>query len=296
MGRIFKFALALFLIGVGAIAIFSVVAEESIFTAVNEEDYEYVELTYSDDDFTGFDFSFDNRSFYILVSEDDQVKISFYKTEKETIVVDDEGETLSITHETVWYEQWFLGWNVFTNDEYLDVFVYLPSSMVYDIDFSSSNGTMDIKNFDNLDTIRLLTSNGKIAVDNVSSDSMFLDTSNGEIRVTNTIVADDLTVLTSNGRVYLTDVEADELEADTSNGRITATGIVSSDISLTTSNGDVILQVIGDKDEYEVHMDTSNGDLNYDGIGVTDGDFNSGAEKNIDLDSSNGDVSVEFID
>ncbi len=296
MGKIFKFALALFLIGVGVIAVFSIISEESIFAAVDEEDYEYVELIYSADDFTGFDFNFDNRDFYVLVSEDDQVKVTYYKTEKEDVVIDDDGETLSITHETVWYEQWFIGLTFFTNDEYLDVFVYLPSSVIYDVDFSSTNGTMDMKNFDNIDDLRLATSNGKILVENVSSASMNLDTSNGEVRLTNVTVETDLDLGTSNGRVYLTDVTADVIDGHSSNGRIIATDIISNDISLDTSNGTIELTVIGERDDYEVRLDTSNGDLNYDGMGVTDGSFNQGAAKKIDLDSSNGDVSVEFID
>jgi DUF4097 and DUF4098 domain-containing protein YvlB len=295
MGKLLKFALALFLIGVGVIAVFSVVAEENFFTSIDEDSFEYFELSYVADEFTDFDFDFTNRDIIVRQSEDDQIKVQYYKAEKETVTVTEGESTLKILHEIEWYNNFFIGFNFITNDEYFDVYLYLPSTVVYNLDVHSSNGTMNMLNITNLDDLRFSSSNGTVTVVDSEASNMRFDTSNGRITITNVTVDDELYMDTSNGRITLTSVEANEIDGQTSNGKVLCYDITANYVELDSSNGDIELEINGDKDDYSVRLDTSNGDLNYDGMGVTDGSFNTSAALTIDLDSSNGDVSVDFI-
>jgi len=295
MGKIFKFAIALFLIGAGCVAVFSIISEEPIFgTFGSDEDYELQELTYDADDFTGFDFLLSNRDVIIEESEDDQIKVVYYTSEKDDIIVSDDGSELSLQKDIEWFTNWFSGWGTFFNDEIFDLYLYIPTTVDYDISIYTSNGTLTMTDLDNIKDFVFDTSNGRLTLENVSADDINLDTSNGGCYLTDVTVVNDLTMDSSNGKIMLTNIVADSIKGDTSNGRITATNLVSDDIDLDTSNGSISVTISGNKDDYEVDVDTSNGDIDWDGLGVTDGIINEDAPKKLRLHTSNGDIDIIF--
>lgn len=295
MGKIFKLALALFLIGVGAVATFAALSDEPIFATVNENDFEYNELVYDADEFTMFDFNFENRDFIIRPSTDGSIKITYYTTEKDDVVITEDTDTLTLVNDVEWFNNWFIGFNFAVNDDFYDVYVYLPTTEAYDLSIDTSNGTLDINDLDNVETLRFNTSNGMITVDNVTTQIMTLDTSNGAVRLTDVTIEGDLEADTSNGRIYLTNVVIEDIDCYTSNGKIIAVGVDCDNIKLRTSNGDIELELTAAKEDYEVKMSTSNGDLNYDGIGVTSERFNEDGGFLADLHTSNGDITIDFI-
>jgi hypothetical protein len=296
MGKLFKIALALFLIGVGVFAVFTVISEEPIWGLVNDEDYLYNELTYDADEFTGFDFDFDNRDFIVGISEDDKIKITYYTTERDNVTVTDSGDTLKLFNDIEWTFTLFSGWNSIINDEdYFDVEVFLPASVIYDVDFNSSNGSLDMVGINNIDVLKFATSNGRIDIDNCNATSMDFYTSNGTIELTTVEAIGLIKIKTSNGKIKLTDVEAGSIEAKSSNQKITGVNITCSDVDFDTSNGSISLSIYGDKEDFEVFMETSNGDMTYDGVGVSQEEFNIGEDNKIKLDTSNGNIELIFI-
>lgn len=299
MGKIFKIALALFLIGVGIVATFAALSDEPIFetfAAVNEDDFEYNELVYDADEFADFDFEFENRDFIIRPSSDGSIKITYYTTEKDDVVITEDGDTLKLVNDVEWYNNFFIGFNFVVNDNFYDVYIYLPSTVVYDLIIDTSNGILDMNDINNINVLDFNTTNGMITLDNVSTQTMTLDTSNGAIRLTDVSILGDLEVDTSNGRIYLTNVVANDIDCYTSNGRIIADNVDCNDIKLRTSNGGIELTLAGEKADYEVQMSTSNGDLTYDGIGVTSQRFNEDGQYLADLHTSNGDITIDFTE
>jgi len=296
MGRLFKIALGLFLVGVGIVAIFSILSEDNLFAAVSEEDFVYHELTYEADEFVKFDFQFDNRDFIFRASENDEIKISYYTTEKDPVDVVENGNVLELVNDIEWYNQVFIGWDFFTNDDYYDVYVYLPTTSEYEVYLVNANGSVDIENLANFTDIFVGTSNGRITLENVVAESVDLVTSNGEVRLTSVVVTDNIAIITSNGRIYLTDVIADAISGISSNGKVIATAIDAEVISLSTSNGDIEVNLAGPKADYALNMSTSNGDMVYDGIETTSEHLNTGADKTVNLNTSNGDITVTFAD
>lgn len=296
MGKLFRFALGLFLIGIGLLTVFAILSENDIIATVNEEDFVYNEIIYDGDDFVKLDFDFENRDFIFRTSENDEIKIAYYTTEKDTVDVIENGTTLEMVNDIKWYDALYLGWNFFTLDAYYDVYVYLPSTYDYELYLVDSNGSIDIMSMSNFDDIYVSTSNGKINFNGVGADSMELISSNGEARITDVTVVEALEVTTSNGRIYLTDVEAGSVDAYTSNGKIIVVGLLTTEVDLDTSNGDIEIELIGSVEDFEIYMSTSNGDLTYDGLSTSDNHINDDGQYVVHLNTSNGDVVVSFAD
>lgn len=296
MGRFVKIALALFLIGVGIIAVVVAVSDENPFN-IDDAEYEKVELLYSEDEFNTLDFSFENRDFFVRESTDSQIKVEYYVSDRETVTVTENDNVLEITHEVEWINQLFTWFNFFQDNNYYDVYIYLPTTVDYSLELNTSNGVLDILNLDNLDSLLFVSSNGRINLQNVEARLIHASTSNGRIDLSEVVVEESINLDTSNGRIYLDNVTAGtDISADTSNGGIEATNIQAEDIELETSNGDIDVTLYGDKDDYKLIAGTSNGDIDYDGLGITGGVVNSSGIYVLDVDTSNGDITITFLD
>ena len=295
MNKLLKYGLAFLLIGLGVVLMVSATSNSTVF-GFTDENYTLHEESYSFDAFNDVDLDFQNRKVYILESSDDEIHVKFYTHEKDMFEYSDLDNELTITISRKWYYNIF-SFDIFSNREFFKVYLYLPTtSTVENIDVKSSNGLLSLNVNDTFDFIKLKTSNGRIDIQNVQANNVVATSSNGSINIKNLNVNDKIDLYTSNGEVSIEDVISPIIEANTSNGKINAENIVSDDIDLDTSNGDVFLSIIGEKDEYRVTLSTSNGSKTYDGLKVASGTINSEATKPIRLDSSNGDVEVVFID
>ena len=121
----------------------------------------------------------------------------------------------------------------------------IPEDKIRFLSLSSSNGDMDISDFNG--ELRTRTSNGQIDLLGITGQ-MDLETSNGKI--TGYDVSGGLVAETSNGAIYIDTVNGlEEADLHTSNGRIylrcNPTG---DDYNLDTSNGDISLVVPWESD------------------------------------------------
>ncbi len=124
----------------------------------------------------------------------------------------------------------------------IEVDLVLPADAILDLDLDSSNGGIYLTDT-MCNSVKMETSNGPLALDNVSADHITGGTSNGGIEGT---------------------VEAPETALSTSNGgiRLTLPCSMSGQYDLTTSNGNVKLMVSSASQVgYDVDLVTSNGDI-----------------------------------
>lgn len=295
MSKLLKYGLAFLLIGLGVVLMVSATSNTTVF-GFTDENYTLHEENYSADAFNSVDFDFRNRKVYILESSDDEIHVKFYTHEKDILEYKDTDNELTITIERKWYYNIF-SFDIFSNREFFKVYLYLPTtSSVENMKIFSSNGSLSLNVNDSFDLINLRTSNGRIDILNLEANNIIASSSNGLIKLDDLTVSEKIDLNTSNGEVIMDNISAPIIEADTSNGQITAENIISSNINLDTSNGHVYLSIIGDKDDYKVTLSTSNGVKIFDGLEVTSSTINPSAPNSISLDSSNGDVEVEFID
>jgi hypothetical protein len=295
MNKIIKIGLVLLILGLGLVIAISATSNTHIF-GMEDENFTLYEETYDADDLSAIDFDFDNRHVYIYQSEDEDIHLNYYVHEKDdyTKNVSENELTLSISRK--WYYNLF-SIGIFTNRDNYEVHLYIPSTSTLDtLDIHSSNGKFNLDINYTFANVNLSTSNGDIDVSNISADTLKLTSSNGDINLDNLIINDWISADTSNGKILMNDIVSDQIDADTSNGKIDAKDITSPDITLETSNGKIYISIIGDKEDYRVSLDTSNGDKTYDGLKVESGTINSSGSKYASLDSSNGDIEIEFKD
>ncbi len=296
MGRIFKIGLGLLLVGIGVIAVFGALSQDSVFGAFSE-DFVYHEFTYDATQFNAVATDLDNRQVYVLPSEDDQIKVVYYDSEDRLIEISDNGDTLNIDSEKIpWYENIALGFNFNFNTVYYKVYVYLPDLEEYDLNIHSSNGKISIQDLDALGNVTVSTSNGDIILANLTVDNFVGTSSNGDLNFSDVISGQKIMADTSNGRIDFNNLVGSELDASTSNGRIEANRLDFSDIELSSSNGRVDVTVIGAADNFRIRLRTSNGSKTLDGIKVAQEDFNTSLDNAIYLHTSNGDVDLEFVE
>lgn len=293
MSKMIKIGLALLILGLGVVIAIAATSNTQIF-GMEDENFTLYEETYDASDFASIDFDFDNRHVYIYESDDDDIHLNYYIHEKDDYTKDDSGNELSMSISRKWYYNLF-SIGVFTNKEKYEVHLYIPTvTTLVTLDIHSSNGKFDLNLDQTFTSVNLSTSNGDIDLANITSNTLKLNSSNGDIRLDDIVVNDWIEADTSNGKILMNNIVSEQIDADTSNGKIEADDITCPNITLETSNGKIYLSINGSKDDYRVSLDTSNGDRTYDGLKVESGTINSSGSKYVSLDSSNGDVEVEF--
>lgn len=144
--------------------------------------------------------------------------------------------------------------------------VTLPSDV--EVSGSTSNGAITAESLD--EPISVTTSNGAINVVDISASAAFR---------------------TSNGAILAAGLGSPEVEASTSNGRVQLEFVVAPDsVRATSSNGAIVVILPDESPDYAVSTSTSNGRV------VTDVRTDPAAPASIDVETSNGDITVRYAD
>jgi hypothetical protein len=293
MNKTLRFGLAFVLIGVAVVMIVGIMTQDNFFT-VDEGMFTSYSDTYTKDEISKFDFNFDNRKIYVLPSDNDDIHVEYYLYEKETFSSSVDNGTLRMKIDLRWYYNFFNFYNL-TNPGYYVVNLYLPTSILdYSLDLATSNGNISLSGIPELQDVELSTSNGDIIINQLDANMIDLSTSNGKIELSDVISTTNINGKTSNGRIILDNVKGVDLDFGTSNGRITADLIECENLELSSSNGEVNVEVIGTNDDYKIRLATSNGDRVLNDIKVDQNNFNTDKSNYINIESSNGDVELKF--
>lgn len=296
MNKVLKIGLGVILLGIGLVITFGVVSGENFFSYVgDDETYSYVEKTYDPADFDNYVIGLDNKKVIILPSEDDQVKITYYESEKNYLVIEEDGLTLSIENETKWYSRWF-NFDFFTNPDIYEFYLYLPDTMTLDLSIHTSNGQISVSDLTEFGVLSLTTSNGEVHLTDIeASGKIKVVSSNGGVIANRVTTANDVEFTTSNGRIEIDGMNARNVDLRTSNGRIECSNIDSTTLELDTSNGNIELNVPGAFEDYYLKMTTTNGNYYLNGSEVITNSYHDSAVLTIDCHTSNGNVRVNFL-
>ena len=115
-------------------------------------------------------------------------------------------------------------------------------------------------------------------------------TQNGGIKCSDIVVEEKLSLVTSNGAIVAESACSKRIKTITTNGSIKLELVQAQDIELKTTNGSIKGTIIGNNGDYEIHSKTSNGSNN-----LPDG-WGNGKEKKLAAFTSNGSISIEFVD
>ena len=146
-----------------------------------------------------------------------------------------------------------------------------------------------------LNEVTLNTDNGRIEITNLNADTLKADTSNGAITTTNVVISNNTSLKTSNGEVDISGTFSNTTYAKSSNGKIIGDGLFNGKTTVKTSNGAISFKNNIKRSDCNITAETSNGSVRINDSKVGD-DFkeNNGASNSIDLDTSNGGISIEF--
>jgi len=165
----------------------------------------------------------------------------------------------------------------FNHEENNYVKIYVPKgATLNNVDLGSSNGNITSDTDCKIQDMNCHTSNGRIELNGITcQNSTILKSSNGKI-ICNGNFYKDSQMTTSNGAIELTGTYEGKLRAKSSNGRI----------EFSTNKPESY---------YDVSAETSNGSIRLNGEKVGDSyrDKNNAANS-IDLDTSNGSITMEF--
>jgi uncharacterized membrane protein len=139
-----------------------------------------------------------------------------------------------------------------------------------------------------LEDVSLETSNGVVDIRNFDIADLFVETSNGTIVVVDMNITGDATLKTTNGTISVRNITANglgTLYAHTSNGTVDVENVDFAEYTFKSSNGRIELDYLNDEnqDGVELDVETSNGSISMHDVYVNI----------INLDTSNG--GIEFI-
>ena len=183
----------------------------------------------------------------------------------------------------------------------------LPADALLDLDLATTNASILGHGLRSLCAARLLSSNAKIALEDVICKSLKINTSNGKITLVNIESKQSIRGNTSDSRIEGRNVKSgEEMHFITSNGKIQAEEIsAGTNLTLTTSNGNISLHCLR---AAGITLRTSNGKIQGTLPGcqadwaiesaTTNGKNNlpkhQEGEKPLTVRTSNGNINLEF--
>ena len=162
-------------------------------------------------------------------------------------------------------------------------------------DGNSNVVTIFIPKGSSLNDVTLNTNNGRIEISDLNANVLKADTSNGAITTDDVVISSNTSLTTSNGEVDISGTFSDTTYVKTSNGKIIGDGTFKGKTTVKTSNGSISFRNSIKRSDCNIITDTSNGSIRINDSKVGD-DFkeNNGASNSIDLDTSNGGISINF--
>lgn len=159
------------------------------------------------------------------------------------------------------------------------------------IELQSSNGTMNIKNIEALEGVKIYTTNGGLNIINLKSGNMVeCNTTNGSIILQDVRTDDDIKLKTSNAAVKINAAASKNLSVKTSNGSIKFEDVeVYDSLDLKSTNSNIKGRIKGKMTDFNIISKTSNGKNNL------PSSLKSG-DKNLTAVTSDGSINIEFLE
>ncbi|MEH7235726.1 DUF4097 family beta strand repeat-containing protein [Bacillus sp. JJ1562] len=150
--------------------------------------------------------------------------------------------------------------------------------------FNFTNVSLDVEVPEKMyDSLQIIASSGDIAVEEIDTKEMTIETQSGDIEIMNSRIKESLNLEASSGDVKVKDTNGNVIDIQTSSGDITAINNEAKEIEILTSSGDI---ESNNQASEKMNINTASGDITIDAEEVT-GD--------ITLEASSGDIEVSFV-
>jgi len=229
----------------------------------------------------------------LKVSADNNFNVSYYTADYYRVVYKTDNNTLSIKAEYTNRLHWF---NFrYPSATVRTMTVEIPSTFAGSVTVVNTNGNVNVDKIANVTALNLSTTNGRITATNMTiSGNGSFDTTNGKITLSSLNAGGTVDVSTTNGDLDLSTVTCQRLTVDDVNGKINLRKITSDGIDVGNTNGDVTIEVVGSYDDYKIDADTTNGDIEVNGLEITSQIIHADKTKFVKADNTNGDIIITF--
>lgn len=213
----------------------------------------------------------------------DQTQIHYQENNKMKYDIEQDGEQLIVKRrDNFWFNMSFFNFTLGQQALTIEV----PKDELADLQVKTSNDRVETKNLD-LDQLDVKTTNGKVGLENLTAKTIEATTSNSQLTLNQTEFTKG-TFKTSNAQMELTDLDFKEGQFKTTNAAIELDQVAPKDsLSLTSSNGKITGTVIGQKADFAIRAETSNGSNN-----LSNKDKGN---KDLNVQTSNASIEIEFV-
>ncbi|MEH7224234.1 DUF4097 family beta strand repeat-containing protein [Bacillus sp. JJ1566] len=133
------------------------------------------------------------------------------------------------------------------------------------------------------DSLQIIASSGDIAIKDIETKEMAIETQSGDIEIKNSLIKGSLNLEASSGDVKVKDTNGNAFDIQTSSGDITAINNEAKEIDILTSSGDI---ESNNQTSEKLNINTSSGDITIDAEEIT---------SDISMEASSGDIDVSFV-
>jgi hypothetical protein len=294
--KIFKISIVLILIGIVFTTIGLIAAKGDVqgvvFRYNIDEEYTFVEEEVTEV-LTTLDFNSVNRKLSFKVSDDDTFYVDYYTSEKDRIDFSIEDSTMVfkniVARQTFRLFQW-------TSPHIANVNIYVPSSFDGELVIKNTNGKIEIVGLDQLLKISISVTNGAIDIQDVTSrENIVVSTTNGGVYLKNVQTPADVRLSTTNGNLDVENSVIDgQLRMRSSNGKIAIKNITSDHIDMQTTNGTIVVTMVGNPQDYLIDVQATNGKIKINDITYGNQVLYPLNTKEIRAQTTNGNITMNF--
>lgn len=138
---------------------------------------------------------------------------------------------------------------------------------------------------------------GEMTFDCLSAKEVSLEAGAGRI-VLNHVNAEKINASVGAGQIELQDMTVGDLDVEVGMGELLADGIINGDVDVECSMGNVQIMVLGRKEDFNYQLEGAMGNIDLDGdrFGgfAQERSFDNGAEKDMDVECSMGNITISF--
>lgn len=157
--------------------------------------------------------------------------------------------------------------------------------------------TLTIPEDSTFDHIEINLDAGKAHLNNLNTQKLKINAGAGKITASNLSAHKEAKIQGGVGKFDLTDCSFNNLSMECGVGKLTFKGNITGKSKINSGIGAVNIQLTGQKQDYEININTGLGRLTIDGIKQSDDTtINQGAENIINVKGGIGDTSIDFVD
>lgn len=163
--------------------------------------------------------------------------------------------------------------------------------------FNSSNGELIVyipKDF-TFDAVSLQTGAGKVNVEELVTNKLYLELGAGKVDINKLMVIDETEIDGGAGSITIKNGSLNDLDLDMGVGKLSLTSIIKGNNEIDSGVGEVELNLIGSKDDYKIRVDKGIGSATIDKEDIKSDTFYGEGNNLIDIDGGIGSIKINFI-